>query len=157
MPSPGISVSLCFIRSTQAPRMIQEGNVRSNQRVTGVRPSVLRFEFLFVAPRTTLKCGASSRRQPGAASLSTYDDTPPTRKLQASAWSSFTFDLTRHATNPKAPGVSLEQLHFRPTIGSSCRSKASYHGLTPAGFCSPLTLLVGRKRATVATTTGANR
>src|SRR6185295_20126174 len=66
----------------------------------------------------------SSRRQPGAASLSTYDDTPPTRKapgvsleqlhfrpttthrqpgkLQASAWSSFTFDLRRHTANPES-------------------------------------------------------
>src|SRR6185503_7254612 len=36
-------------------------------------------------------------------------------KLQASAWSSFTFDLTRRAATRKAPGVSLVQLHFRPT------------------------------------------
>ena len=31
MPSPGINVILCFISCTQAPRMIQEGMVRSNQ------------------------------------------------------------------------------------------------------------------------------
>src|SRR6185503_9488949 len=72
------------------------------RKAPGVSPEQLHFR-----PST-------SRRKPG--------------KLQASAWSSFTFDLR--------------------TIGSACRSKASYHGLTPAGFCSPLTLLVGRKRAT---------